>query len=136
MAGDDLEISDDLLRRVHQSKASKLKHPYAFDLIKVLNRHSQIKKVIVLDWIYKSHKVLGLPTPTTMDASILKTLKYFCINSAEFKARRVPNSNALFQMLDPMRPGTWSLIRENAIEWLKEHRSLAADLVAAQPSHE
>ena len=136
MAGDDLEISDDLLRQMHQTKTAKIKYPYVFDLIKVLDRHSQIKKVIVLDWIYKSHKVLGLPTPTTMDASILKTLKYFCINSAEFKARRVPNSNALFEIPDPMRPGTWSLIRENAIEWLKEHRSLAADTVAAQPASE
>ena len=121
MPNDDLEISDDLLRQVHQSRTSKIKYPYVFDLIKVLNRHNQIKKVIVLDWIHRHHKFLGLPIPATIDASVVRALKYYCINSVEFKARGVPNSNALFQIPDPKRPDTWSLIRENAIEWLKEH---------------
>lgn len=59
----DITITDDELRAMQEAwdaKLLRLKHPYVFDLIKVLARYPKCHRGYVLDTLWRNRKDAGL----------------------------------------------------------------------------
>jgi hypothetical protein len=120
----DLEISDEGLRKIHEAweaKLLRLKHPYVFDLIKVLARYPKCPRGYVLDRLWSNRKDAGLPIPRTFNDSAQRALEYYCLDSDVFKKRKAPPNEALFSWPDGKGAGVWALIRDNAKPWVRHH---------------
>ena len=74
----------------------ELKHPYVFDLIKVLARYPKCPRGYVLDMLWRNRKDAGLTIPRKFEASAQRALEYYCRESDVFKKRKVASTEALF----------------------------------------
>jgi hypothetical protein len=122
----DLEITDDLLLDVQAAwdrKFLRLKHPYVFDLIKVLAPHRKVKRSIALDAMWRTRKNAGLPIPPSFDNSVQAALQYYCAESQVFKKRGAQAAEALFRWPDGPGAGVWAVVRETAQPWIVANRA-------------
>jgi hypothetical protein len=125
----DLEITDDVLRQVQadwDNRVLRLKHPYVFDLIKVLAPYPQVSRRFALDTMWRTRKDAGLPIPRTFDNSVQASFQYYCRDSDEFKKRNAPEGDALFCWPKGKGAGVWALLAENARLWVRANRALLA----------
>ena len=124
---DGLEITDEMLREIHvtwESKLLRLKHPYAFDLIKVMAPYPMpLRRTVVLTLLRSNRARLGLPVPPKFDDTAQGALEFHCRESDNFKRRNVPDTEAIFCWPKGKGAGVWGLLRENAREWVKHNRS-------------
>jgi hypothetical protein len=121
----DLTITDDLLREIHEAweaRTLRLKHPYVFDLIKVLATSAKSPRMSVIDRLHANRKNAGLPIPEKFDSVVQAQCNYYCRDSDVFKKRGAPPSDALFSWPNGKGAGVWALIRENAGPWVKANR--------------
>jgi hypothetical protein len=71
----DIEITDEDLRQAQEAweiHFQQLKHPYVFDLIKVLAPYPRVKRSFALDRLHANRRALGLPIPSTFDESVAR----------------------------------------------------------------
>ena len=122
----DLEITDEMLREIQaawDARLLRLKHPYVFDLIRVLAPYPNgIKRSIALDWLERNRRNAGLPVPPTFDSTVQAALQYYCRDSDVFKERDAPADEALFCWPKGKGKGVWAVLRENAAAWLRTNR--------------
>jgi len=122
----DLEITEDILREVQaawDAKLLRLKHPYVFDLIRVLAPYPKLKRTIALDAMWRTRKDAGLPIPKSFDNSVQAALQYYCEESQVFKRRGGEPGEALFRWPDGPGAGVWALVRETARPWVLANRA-------------
>jgi hypothetical protein len=120
------EITPDFLREVQaafDAKLLRLKHPYVFDLIKVLAPYPRLKRTIALDAMWRTRKDAGLPIPRTFDSSVQAALQYYCAESKVFKRRGGLPGEALFRWPDGPGAGIWAVVRETARPWVQANRA-------------
>jgi hypothetical protein len=120
------EITAEVLREVQaawDAKLLRLKHPYVFDLIKVLAPYPKLRRTIALDAIWRTRKDAGLPIPRTFDSSVQAALQYYCEESKVFKARGGLPAEALFRWPDGPGAGVWAVVRETARPWVQANRA-------------
>jgi hypothetical protein len=134
----DIEITEDDLRAA-QAAADvhwrQLRHPYIFDLIKVLAPRQKLKRTIALDWIYKSRTELGLPIPRTFNNTVQSSFQYYCSEASAFMKRNGPSSEALFYFADGKGEGVWAVNLENARAWVVENRAALKRRVLGPDAH-
>ena len=109
---DDLEITEEDLRLAQEASEihyQQLKHPYVFDLIKVLAGRPRLKRSIALDWIHANRIALSLPIPRTFNETVQATVNYYCQDSDVFKNRRGEPSDALFRWPSGKGKGFWAV---------------------------
>ena len=104
------------------AKLLRLKHPYVFDLIKVLAPYPKLKRTIALDAMWRTRKDAGLPIPRIFDSSVQAALQYYCEESV-FKARGGQPGEALFRWPDGPGAGVWAVVRETARPWVQANRA-------------
>jgi hypothetical protein len=122
----ELTITDEDLRAMQEAwdaKLLRLKHPYVFDLIKVLAPYPKCRRGYVLDMLWRNRKDAGLTIPPKFEASAQRALEYYCRESDVFKKRKVAPTEALFCWPEGKGAGVWGLIRENAKVWVRENRN-------------
>jgi len=116
-----------MLRLVHEAweaKVLRLKHPYVFDLIKVLAPHPHgLRRMIVLDRLIRNRKRAGLPIPRSFDSTVQSTLQYYCQDSDIFQNRNASPQDALFCWPKGKGAGFWGLMIDNARLWVNRNRS-------------
>jgi hypothetical protein len=121
----DIEITDEDLRQAQEAweiHFQQLKHPYVFDLIKVLAPYPRVKRSFALDRLHANRKALGLPIPSTFDESVQAALNYYCQDSDVFKKRNPDPSEALFSWPLGKGKGVWAVNLVNAKEWVVRNR--------------
>jgi hypothetical protein len=85
----DLTITDELLREIHEAweaRTLRLKHPYVFDLIKVLATSAKSPRMSVIDRLYANRKNAGLPIPEKFDSVVQAQCNYYCRDSDVFRS--------------------------------------------------
>lgn len=105
------------------AKLLRLKHPYVFDLIKVLAPYRKLKRTIALDAMWRTRKDAGLPIPPSFNNSVQAALQYYCAESQIFKKRGGEPNEALFRWPDGAGAGVWAVIRETARPWVEANRA-------------
>jgi hypothetical protein len=121
----DLEITDEGLREVQaawERRALRLKHPYVFDLIRVLALYPRLSRSIALDKMWCTRKDAGLPIPAAFDSSVQAALQFYCRDSEIFRRRHAPETEALYCWPEGKGAGVWALIHDNARVWLRANR--------------
>jgi len=114
-----------------RGKLLRLKHPYVFDLIRVMAPHKQCRRGIVLDMLWRNRKNAGLPIPPQFEASAQRALEYYCRDSDVFKKRKAADAEALFCWPKGKGEGTWALIHQNARAWVKRNREALRERLLA-----
>lgn len=120
------EITPEFLREVQaawDAKLLRLKHPYVFDLIKVLAPYRKLKRTIALDAMWRARKDAGLTIPRTFDSSVQAALQYYCEELNVFKRRGGQPGEALFRWPDGPGAGVWAVVRETARPWVQANRA-------------
>lgn len=123
---DPLAISDDDLRDIQaawDAKVLRLKHPYVFDLIRVLAPYPKLKRKFALDAMWRIRKDAGLTIPPSFDESVQAALQYYCAESRVFQARGGQPNEALFRWPNGPRAGVWAVVRQTAEPWVRANRA-------------
>ena len=124
----DFEITDDDLAFVQEAYENRLlrtKHPYVFDLVKVLIRYPRgMSRIIALDAMRAQRKRLGLSIPRTFDNTVQGSMQHYCRDSDTFKKRAAPNEDALFAWPKGKNAGFWAVLPANARGWVASNMPL------------
>jgi len=123
----DLEITEDDLRQAQaawEARLTRLKHPYVFDLIRVVAPHRAVKRTIALDIMWRTRIDLGLPIPPSFNETVQASLQYYCADSDVFKARQAPPGDGVFSWPKGKRAGVWAVNRDYARAWVITNRQL------------
>lgn len=122
----DLGITAETLRDIQaawDTKLLRLKHPYVFDLIRVLAAYRRLKRKFALDAMWRTRRDAGLVIPPTFDSSVQAALQYYCAESQVFKRRGASANEALFRWPEGPRAGVWAVNRANAEPWVRANRA-------------
>ncbi len=109
-----------LLKELNEERELKRKrkeHTYVEDLIHLLLSYKgSLSRRMVLDMLERQRKEDGLPIPVTFEKAVQSAYNQNCRDSAVFRKRGLPNSDAPFY--SPRR-GIWAVDTAHAEKWLQ-----------------
>ena len=120
MDGDLVERFLRELREAAELKRKRKQHTYVEDLIRLLLPYKGgLSRRRVLDMLERQRKETGLPLPATFEQAVQSAFNQNCSDSAVFRKRRLPDSEAPFY--SPRR-GIWAVDSARAENWLRKRK--------------
>jgi hypothetical protein len=74
---------------------------------------------MVLHDLYRQRKKDGLPIPQSFEEAVQSSYNQYSIDSAVFKKRNLPDSEAIFYAPGGKGSGRWAVNNERASAWMK-----------------
>jgi hypothetical protein len=120
----DIEIDlDDLfadIERYQQFKELRKDHSYVADLIRLLSpRPGGLSRRMILHDLERQRRKDGLPIPPKFEEAVQSSYNQHSRDSAVFRKRNLPESEAIFYSPEGKGSGRWAVNREHAARWLK-----------------
>ncbi len=112
------------LREEIEVKRKRKEHTYVEDLIRLLLPYKDgLSRGIVLDWLERQRKEDGLPIPVTFEKAVQSAYNQNCADSAVFRKRSLPASEAPFYSPGGSGSGKWAVDPERAEKWLRKRKN-------------